>query len=315
MRTYVIRRIVQFLPTLLLATIGIWAMIFALPGNPAQVVAGPNATPAQLEAITERMGLDRPVLTQYFIWISHALHGDLGSSFISGHSVTSLIGDRLMATVQLAVLAMVLVILTAIPLGVVSALRPNSLAGRTTRTILALGLAVPSFWLGILLTLVFSITLQVFPAASDYAPVWQDPGAAFSNTLLPAIALAFAPATITARFVAASLREAIHADFVRTARAKGVREPSVIVRHALRNALLPAVTAAGIQLGHLLAGAVVVEVVFNYPGLGRLLFTSLTQRDYALIQALILLAVLLFLVINVVVDIVYAVLDPRIRVS
>jgi peptide/nickel transport system permease protein len=315
MTTYLLRRLGQFVPVLLLATVVVWGMIYALPGDPAQVVGGTDATPRQLAEISARMGLDQPVWQQYLTWLGNAVRGDLGESLISGHPVSSRIMERLPATVQLSVLAMAVIVLLAVPLGVAAALAQGSWLGRAVNVVMALGLSVPTFWFGILFILVFSIYLGVLPAASDYVPLWEEPGAALSGALLPALALALPAATVTARFVAASMTEVMEKDFIRTARAKGAGEWRTVVRHALRNALLPAVTMAGLQLGHLLGGAIVVEVVFTYPGLGRLLYTALSSRDYALIQGVILFAVVIFLLLNVVIDLLYAYLDPRIRIS
>lgn len=315
MTAYLLRRLGQFIPVLLLATVVVWGMIYALPGDPAQVVGGTDATPEQLAEISARMGLDQPVWQQFLTWLGNAVRGDLGNSLISGHTVSSRIMERLPATVQLAVLAMVVIVLVAVPLGVAAALSQGTWLGRAVNVVLAVGLSVPTFWFGILFILVFSIYLGVLPAASDYVPLWEDPAAALRGALLPALALALPAATVTARFVAASMTEVMEKDFIRTARAKGAGEWRTVVRHALRNALLPAVTMAGLQLGHLLGGAIVVEVVFTYPGLGRLLYTALSSRDYALIQGVILFAVVIFLLLNVVVDLLYAYLDPRIRIS
>lgn len=315
MTSYLVRRLGQFVPVLFLATVVIWGLIYALPGDPAQVIGGTDATPEQLAEVSARMGLDQPIWRQFLIWLGNALQGDLGTSFISGHEVSSLILDRLPATVQLAALAMAGIIVLAVPLGVAAALARGTWLGRIVNVLLAIGLSVPTFWFGILFILLFSIYLGVLPAASDYVPIWQDPGAALRGAVLPALALALPAATVTARFVAASMTEVMEKDFIRTARAKGAGEWRTVVRHALRNALLPAVTMAGLQLGHLLGGAIVVEVVFTYPGLGRLLFAALNTRDYALIQGTILFAVVIFLVLNAVIDLLYAYLDPRIRVG
>jgi peptide/nickel transport system permease protein len=315
MTRYLLRRLGQFVPVLLLATVVVWAMIYALPGDPAQVVGGTDATSEQIAEISARMGLDQPIWRQFLTWLGNALQGDLGTSFISGHTVTSLILERLPATVQLSVLAMVGIVVLAVPLGVAGALAQGRWLGRVVNVVMAAGLSVPTFWFGILFILLFSIYLGVLPAASDYVPIWRDPGAALRGALLPALALALPAATVTARFIAASMTEVMERDFIRTARAKGASERRTVVRHALRNALLPAVTMAGLQLGHLLGGAIVVEVVFTYPGLGRLLYSALNSRDYALIQGVILFAVVIFLVLNVVIDLLYAYLDPRIRIG
>lgn len=315
MRAYIVRRLAQFLPVLLLAMAGIWAMIYALPGSPASVLAGDNATSVEIAAIEARYGLDQPVWTQFFTWLGNAVQGDLGISFSTSTPVGELLLDRLPATIQLAVLAMVVVLVLAIPLGMVAALKPDTWYGRAVQGFLAAGLAIPTFWLGLLLIIAFSVQLGWLPAASTYNPIWEDPVAVLEHTLLPALAIGLHASTVTARFVATSLTDVMEHDFVRTARAKGANEGTVIARHALRNALLPTVTVVGLQLGTLLGGAIVVEVVFTYPGVGRLLFGAISSRDYALIQGALLLVVVIFVVLNLLIDVLYAYLDPRIRLT
>ncbi|SDU78095.1 ABC transporter permease [Jiangella alkaliphila] len=315
MYAYLVRRLAQFAVVLVLGSIAVWAFVFALPGDPATVLAGPDASEAEQAAIRDRLGLDRSIVAQYGIWLGHALTGDLGTSFYSADSVTATLADYVPATAQLAVLAMVLTLLIAVPVGTVVALRPGSAVGRILSGYLTVGLAVPAFWLGLLLIIVFAVHLQLLPAAGDYVPFWQDPAEALRVTILPAAAIAVHASSVTARFLASSLGEVMGRDFIRTARAKGVPERDVVRRHALRNAALPTVTVVGIQLGGFLGGTVVIEAVFNYPGLGRLLYTSIGDRDYAVVQGGVLFVVATFLCLNLLVDLLYAYLDPRIRLS
>ncbi|TWD84624.1 peptide/nickel transport system permease protein [Kribbella amoyensis] len=315
MYAHLIRRLLQFAVVLVLGSIAVWAFTFALPGDPASVLLGPDASPAELEATRQRLGLDGTVVEQYLSWIGHALAGDLGSSYYSGQPVVAELLDRIPATVQLAGFAMVLTLVIAVPVGIVVALRPRSVAGRLFQGYLTAGLAVPTFWLGLLLIIVLAVQLRWLPASSDYVPFWGDPGGALTATILPALAIAVHTSSVTARFLATSLGDVMGKDYIRTARAKGVPERDVIRRHALRNASLPTITIVGLQLGGFLGGTVVIEAVFNYPGLGRLLYTAIGERDYALVQGGVLFVVATFLLLNLLVDLGYAVLDPRIRLT
>ncbi|GAB3450784.1 ABC transporter permease [Actinophytocola sediminis] len=312
---HLIRRLLQFAVVLVLGSIAVWAFTFALPGDPASVLLGPDASAAELAATRERLGLGGSIVEQYLSWIGHAVAGDLGSSYYSGQPVVSELLDRIPATVQLAGFAMVLTLLIAVPVGIVVALRPHSVVGRVLQGYLTAGLAVPTFWLGLLLIIVLAVRLRWLPASSDFVPLWQDPGGALTATILPAVAIAVHTSSVTARFLATSLGEVMGKDYIRTARAKGVPERDVIRRHALRNASLPTVTVVGLQLGGFLGGTVVIEAVFNYPGLGRLLYTAIGERDYAIVQGGVLFVVATFLLLNLLVDVCYAVLDPRIRLT
>lgn len=313
MTSFLLRRLAQFLPVLLLAAIAVWALVYALPGDPTTVLAGIDATPEQIEAIRVRLGLDQPVYIQFFTWLGHTLTGDLGISSSSGYPVSDILAEHIPATVQLAALAMIITVVIAVPLGMVAALAPHRVAGRASTWWLSLSLATPPFWMGLLLIIAFSVGLQAFPAASRYVPIWEDPLGALHNMFLPALALGIYSGGVLARFIAASLSEVMESDFVRTARSKGASESRVVVRHAMRNSLLPALTIGALQLGSLLGGAVVMEVLFSYSGIGRLMFASVSERDYAVLQASIMFVVVVFLVINLVIDVMYAVLDPRIR--
>lgn len=315
MRAYLIRRLAQFAAVLLAGSVAVWAFVFALPGDPATVLSGGDASEAELDAIRERLGLDRSGVEQYFAWLGHALTGDLGTSYYSGQPVLTVLLDRVPATAQLAVLAMALTLLIAVPVGMVAALAPRSPAGRLARAYLTTALAVPAFYLGLLLIIVLAVQWRAMPAVSDYVPFWADPRLALRNGILPATAIAVHGSSVIARFLSTSLTEVMGQDFIRTARAKGVPEWRVVVGHALRNAAIPTVTVIGLQLGAFLGGTVVIEAVFTYPGLGRLLYTAIGERDYAVVQGGVLFVVVTFCFLNLLVDVAYAYLDPRIRLT
>ncbi|WP_029137505.1 ABC transporter permease [Nakamurella lactea] len=315
MGSYVIRRFLQFIPVVILASIAVWAIVYAVPGSPAAALAGENATPETVAAIEERLGLNRPVIVQYFTWIGQAIHLDFGNSAINGQPVMEQLSSRIPASLQLALFAMVIGLVLAFPMGVVAAVKPRSIATKVINLYQAVALAVPTFWVGILLIIGLSVKNQVFPAISNYVSIWSDPIGAIRNTLLPALCLGIYISGIIARFITASLRDALGQDYVRTARAKGVPEGAVISRHAMRNAMLPTVTIVGLMIGEFLGGTVVTEVVFSYPGLGRMIYSGITARDYPIIQAAVLFTILAFLVINLLVDVLYAFLDPRVRLS
>lgn len=315
MYSYILRRLGQFLIVLFLASIAVWALVYALPGDAATVIAGPDASDAQRAATRARLGLDRPIAEQYALWLRNAITGDLGDSFYSADTVAHTLAERIPATAQLAVLSLLLTLVIAIPVGIIVALAPRSIGGRLLQGYLTLGLAIPSFWLALLLIITLAVRAHAMPATSEYVPLWQDPLAAARYSILPAVAIAVHASCITARFLAASLSEVMDRDFIRTVRAKGVTEYRVVIRHALRNASLPTVTIVGIQLGGLLGGTVVIEALFNYPGLGRLLYTSIGERDYAVVQGGVLFVAVAFLTLNLLVDLLYAYLDPRIRLA
>ena len=294
---YILRRLAQLLPVLLLASIGIWAMVHAIPGGPVGMILGENATPDQIAALRAELGLDRPVIVQYWAWLTKALGGDLGVSLHSRQPVAALIGERLPATVQLGLAATAVGLAIGIPVAVAS----------------ALALGVPTFRLGILLILLFAVHLRWLPSASGYVPLWESPLEMLRNILLPALTLGVYVSGIFARFLRASLVAELRADYVRTARSKGLPERDVVGRHVVRNAMLPFVTIVGLMMANFIGGTVVTEAVFTYPGLGRLLITAISTRDYPLIQGCILVILVIYIVINVVVDVLYAYIDPRIE--
>jgi peptide/nickel transport system permease protein len=315
MTGYILRRLAQLLPVLLIASVGIWGMIYAVPGSPVGAIVGENATPEQIQATIERLGLDRPVMVQYWSWLSNAVRGDLGLSIQSREPVRDLIVARIPATFQLGLAATLVGLLLGVPVALISALAPGSWVDRMLSGWSALALGVPTFWLGILLILLFAVELHWLPSASSYVPFWQSPVLALKNILLPALTLGVYVSGIFARFLRASLLGELRADYVRTARSKGLRERDVVGVHVLRNALLPFVTVVGLMMANFIGGTVVTEAVFTYPGLGRLLIQAIGTRDYPLIQGCILFILVVFVMINVMVDVLYAYIDPRIEYS
>lgn len=310
---FILRRLLQLLPVVLIASTGIWAMIYAVPGSPVGAIVGENATAEQIQAAITRLGLDRSMASQYWTWLSGALTGDFGLSIQSREPVLGLIAHRVPATIQLGLAATVVGLVLGIPVAVISALRPGSWLDRALSGWSALALGVPTFWLGILLILAFAVQLHWLPSASAYVSFFTSPLDALRNIFLPALTLGIYVSGIFARFLRASLLAELKADYVRTARSKGLPERDVIGRHVMRNALLPFVTIVGLMMATFIGGTVVTEAVFTYPGLGRLLIQAISTRDYPLIQGCILFILLVFVLINVAVDVLYAYIDPRIE--
>jgi peptide/nickel transport system permease protein len=308
---FILRRLAQLVPVVLLASLGIWAIIYAVPGGPIGALVGENATPEQIAAVTAQFGLDKPVLVQYLAWLRHALSGDLGISLQSRQPVLELIAQRLPATVQLGVAAIVVGLCVGVPVAVASALAPGSWLDRVLSGWSALALGVPTFWLGILLILLFAVQLQLLPSASAYVPFWESPGRMLANIALPALCLGIYVSGIFARFLRASLIGELKADYVRTAKSKGLRPRDIVGRHVMRNALLPFVTIVGLMMASFIGGALVTEAVFTYPGLGRLLIQAISTRDYPLIQGCILVVLVIYVLINLAVDVLYVYIDPR----
>ena len=313
MTGYVLRRLLQMLPVLLIASFAIFAMIYAVPGGPVAVIVGENAGPEEIAAAIQRYGLDRPMVVQYFDWLGRAAMGDFGLSLHSRQPVLQLIGERLPATLQLALAAIFVALVIGIPVAIASAVKPNSWLDRLLSGWSALALGVPTFWLGILLILLFAVELRWLPSASRHVPFWESPIDALRSLALPAITLGTYVSGILARFLRASLIGEARADYVRTARAKGVPENRIVGFHIMRNALLPFVTIVGLMMANFIGGAVVTEAVFTYPGLGRLLIQAISTRDYPLIQGCILVILVAYMLINLTVDMLYAWIDPRIE--
>jgi len=303
---YAARRILQSVVVLFAVTAISFFLLHLAPGDPVDLLVGDvPMTTAQLQAIRHFWGLDRPVQEQYVIWLSNMAHGDLGESVsFGGRKVTQLIADAAPATIQLNLLALLLSTAVAIPAGVIAALRKHSVFDAGIMLGSVLGISLPNFWLGLMCIVLFSLTLRLLPAFGQSD--WR-------SYVMPVFVLATEQMALLARMSRAMMREVLDEDYVRTARAKGLRERIVIVRHALRNALLPIVTLIGYRIGFLLSGTIVIETVFGWPGIGRLLFEAIGQRDYVVVQAITLLGGTLVVVANLVTDLSYAIVDPRIR--
>lgn len=315
MRAYLARRLGQLLVVMCLSSLVVWLLIYAVPGSPETTIAGPNASPEQLAEVRGRLGLDRPVPVQYVTWLGNAVVGDLGQSLTSRVAVTELLGQRLPATFQLVLATVLLGLAIAVPVGTWAALRPRGAVARAATTYQVLLLATPSFWLGIIFIWLFGLKLGWFATEAQYFPILSDPLGAVENLALPALTLGLFMGAVLVRFVRSAVTDALHEPHIRTARAKGASELRVTVNHALRNASLPVITITGLQLGAFIGGTVVTESIFNYPGLGRLVYTAVVARDYPVVQGALLVVVLSFVVINMIVDLLYAVLDPRVRLS
>ncbi len=309
---FVAGRLLQLVPVVLIASLGIWAIIYAVPGGPVGALVGENATPEQVRAVTAEFGLDRPVLVQYAAWLRKAVAGDLGTSLTSRAPVAELIAQRLPATVQLGVVAIGIGLLLGVPVAVLGAMAAGTWIDRVLSGWSALALGVPTFWLGILLILLFAVELRWLPAVSAYVPVWESPSRMLANVALPALSLGIYVSGIFARFLRAAITREMRADYVRTARSKGLPERRIMAGHVLRNALLPFVTVVGLMTASFIGGALVTEAVFTYPGLGRLMIQAIGTRDYPLIQGCILVVLVLYVLVNLVVDMLYAAIDPRI---
>jgi peptide/nickel transport system permease protein len=314
MARYALVRFVHALPVLFLTSVAVWLLIYMIPGDPALALLGPDVTPEQLARARTRMGLDRPWPVQYALWLGRVVQGDLGVSYLNGLPVRTMLAQRIPVTVQLTVASLAAAVLIAAPLGIVSAARPRSWIGRMAAGYNALAMAVPTFWLGILLVLLFGLFLRWLPT-SGFVPIWEEPGRALRFLVLPAVTLGAYVSAVLARFTRAALAESLAQDYVRTARAKGLGEAAVVGVHALRNALIPVVTVLGLQFGAFMGGAVITEAIFDYPGLGRMLLQAILTRDYTVVQGTILFVVSVFVVINLLTDLTYAYLDPRIRYS
>jgi peptide/nickel transport system permease protein len=308
---YLIGRWLQLVPTLALASILIFGIISLAPGDPVRMKIGLEATPEQVAAERERLGLDKPLPVRYAVWLADVAHLDLGLSLVNSRPVTGLIAEAFPNTLRLALTAFLISLLIGLPLGCLAALHHNGRADALITALNSLGLAVPSFWLGLMLILLFAVTLQWLPPSGVGNP-GQPWYLSLQFLVLPTVTIALGNLSVFSRFVRSAMLEVLDADYVRTARAKGLREPTVLGRHALRNALIPVVTVLGIQFGRLLGGAVVTEAVFAYPGLGRLVVTSIQNRDYPVVQGALMLVVVIFLLSSIAVDLSYAYLDPRV---
>lgn len=314
MTKYLLTRLRQSLITLFLVSVVVFAGIRALPGDPALALAGEERSPEALAAIREAYGLNDNIVVQYARFIGHALTGDLGNSSRTGLPVADAIGQALPVTLELAALSLLLAVVVGIGAGVVAAVRRGKPEEWIANVIALIGLSIPTFWLGIVLVLGFAIAVPVF-AASGYVPFGTDPLDNLRRMVLPAIVLGSGLAAVVMRQTRAAMLDSLSADYVRTARAKGLSKRSVVGGHALRNSLVTVVTVLGLQLGHLISGAVVTEQIFVLPGFGKLTIDAVFTRDYATLQAVVLCTSAAYILINLLVDVVYSVIDPRIRLG
>jgi peptide/nickel transport system permease protein len=306
-------RLVQLLPTILLVSLVVFTLQQLMPGDPALLLAGDAAgDPHVVARIREQLMLDQPIWQQYLHWLWLALHGDLGYSWRLSAPVASLILQKLPVTLQLALMAFFFSVLIGIPAGVLSAVKQTTVWDWVANGIGLFGLSIPTFWLGIVMILVVSVDLGWLPP-SGYVPLTQDPLRSLETTIMPAFVLGNAIAAVLMRHTRSAMLTALQQDYIRTARAKGLPERRVVLRHALRNALIPVVTLGGLQLGTLLSGAVLTEQIFDVPGIGKLVVDSVFNRDYPVIQGVVLATALLYVLINLATDLLYAVINPRLR--
>jgi peptide/nickel transport system permease protein len=310
---YLIRRVLAIIPVMLIVAIFVFLLLRLTPGDPAAIIAGDMATPEQLERIREAMGLNLPIHTQFITWMGSLLQGDLGTSLISGTPVLKMVGQRIFPTLNIALLTITIAVAIAVPMGVLAAWRHRSWVDYAVMSFSVMGFSVPVFVIGYLLILVFSITFGWLPVQGYASPTEKGFGEFLYRATLPAFTLATIYIALIARMTRASMLEVLGEDYIRTARAKGVKESRVLFRHALRNAAVPILTVIGTGFALLISGVVVTESVFNIPGVGRLTVDAILARDYPVIQAMILLTSATYVVVNLIIDISYAIFDPMIR--
>ncbi|MGH9384712.1 MAG: nickel ABC transporter permease [Vicinamibacterales bacterium] len=303
---FLLRRLVLTIPVLFGVATLVFSLIHLVPGDPAQAMLGEGASAQDIHDLRSKLGLDRPLLEQYGAFVRGALAGDLGVSFRTGQTVTGMIIERMPATIELTFAAMLVTIVVALPLGIVAAVKRGTLADHSAMTFALAGISIPNFWLGPLLAIIFAVELGWLPVSGR---------GGLTSLVLPAVSLGLALAAILARMTRASLLEELHQLYVRAARARGVSRSRSIVRHALANSLVPVVTIVGAQFGAVLTGAVITETIFAWPGIGRLLIQSIGFRDYPMVQGCILLIAVTYVAVNLVTDVLYGVLDPKIRLQ
>ncbi|QDP40378.1 ABC transporter permease [Radiobacillus deserti] len=306
----VTRRFMQLIFLLVGISFLVFMSMYLAPGDPATIIGGPTASQSDLEAIREDLGLNRPVLVQYVDYMKGVLQGDLGYSFQTNQSVSDAIITRFPNTLNLAIASMIVAVIIGVTAGIISAIKQNSWFDVSSTTFALAGISIPNFWLGTMLILLFSVTLRWLPVGGLSAPFYTIEG--MKQLILPAITLGTASAAMIARMARSTMLEVIRADYIRTAKAKGVRQRGVIWIHALRNAMIPVITVIGVNFGGLLGGTIITEQVFAINGVGRLMIDAIAARDFPMVQGTVLLVAGLFVLVNLIVDIVYAIIDPRI---
>ena len=312
--SYIVKRLFALIPVLFVVSIAIFLIVHLTPGDPAAAILGIEASEEQIEALNEELGLNLPVHVQYVNWVAGVLQGDFGTSYFMEEPVMESILSHLGPTMSLAILAEIVALILAIPIGILAAYRQGSLTDQSLMVVSLLGMAVPSFLLGLLLMLWFGVHLQWLPIAG-YEPLSEGLWEHLRYLILPAISLGTIQAALVARMTRSSMLEVLNKNFIKTARSKGLQERKVVAKHALRNAFLPILTVIGQSFGTLVTGAVVVETIFNLPGLGQLIINSIERRDFAVIQGVVLFVTLAYVFINLIVDLLYGVIDPRVRLE
>ncbi len=311
---FLVRRLIYSLVVLLGVLVVVFALVHLVPGDPVRIALGTRYTPEAYAALRSASGLDRPLIEQFFTYAGSAVTGDLGVSFRNGDPVTLTLLDRLPATVSLAVVGIVIAVLISVPAGISAALREGRVSDAIVRIGSQFGVSIPDFWMGILLIGLFAATLGWLPT-SGYQPLTTNPAGWLQHVILPGVTVGIVAAAIMTRYIRSAVLDVASMGYVRTAKSKGLPSRVVTFRHIMRNALVPVLTITGIQLATILGGVIVVEVVFAWPGLGRLTYNAVAARDYPVIQGAVLLIAVIFLLINLLVDVLYAVVDPRIRLS
>ncbi len=314
MRGRLLSRVAQVVPTLLLVSLLVFGLQHLLPGDPAVVLAGDQPDPQVIAEIRQRLMLDRPVPLQYLHWLGGLLHGDLGFSWRIGQPVSFLVAQKLPVTLQLAAMGFVVGVGIGVPAGVISAVKRDTAWDWTANVVGLAGISIPNFWIGILLILLVSVDLGWLPP-SGYVPLTQDWRQSLATTVMPAFVLGNNIAATIMRHTRSAMLTALDQDYVRTARAKGLTETAVVVRHALRNALIPVVTLGALEFGTLLSGAVLIEQVFSIPGFGKLVVDSVFNRDYPVVQGVVMVTATLYIALNLLADVLYVLINPRLRVS
>jgi peptide/nickel transport system permease protein len=312
--TYILRRLVLLLPVILIVGLVVFTLIHLTPGDPAAVILGDQATPEDVEALQEQLGLNDPLVVQFIEWFGGVLRFDFGESIFLGIPVTQALRERVEPTLLLTTYALIVQLVIGIPLGVIAALKRGTSVDRMLTAVAISGAAIPTFFLGIMLILVFSVRLQWLPSVGYVSPQ-EDPWGHIQRMLMPAFTLGFASAGLLARMIRSSMLDVLNEDYVRTARAKGLANHDVVTRHALRNALVPAITVIGTSIAALLGGAVVTETVFTIPGMGRLVVQSISRRDYPIIQGAVMAIAMGYVLVNLLVDVLYVYADPRVRLG
>jgi peptide/nickel transport system permease protein len=314
MALYVLRRIGLLLLAIFVTSVLIFVLLRLLPGDLAAVIGGTQASPGRVEQIREELGLNRPLVVQYFDWIGGAITGDFGESALSGETVTSELGDKLSVSAPLVLASTVVSMIVAVPLGIIAGSRHRKADGIALSAVSQLGIALPTFWVGLMLIIVFAVHWNVFPAQGFPRGGWDDPGAAIEALVLPTITLALAQGAVLLRFVRSATLDVLHQDYIRTARAKGLTRTQALYRHGLRNAALPIISILGVQIASLIAGVVIIERVFNLPGVGQMLVRDIGSRDLEKVQGTVLLIAVIVLLIGFVVDVLHRLVDPRLRI-